>query len=60
MKIVEILAALAAIGSIATFLGVRAAIRRTVRSLGRKPKPPELQRPQGIVKTPEEIERRTQ
>lgn len=38
-RVVEIIVALAGIGSIATFLGVRAAVRRTVRSLGREPKP---------------------
>lgn len=37
MRLVEILVGLSAIGSIATFLGVRAAVRRTLRTLGRKP-----------------------
>jgi hypothetical protein len=36
-RLVEVLAALAAIGSIATFLGVRVAVRRTLRTLGRGP-----------------------
>jgi hypothetical protein len=40
-RIVELVVGLAAIGSIATFLGVRAAVRRTIRGLGRPPKPPE-------------------
>lgn len=62
MRIVEILAALAAIGSIATFLGLRAMARKAVRSLARKPKPRELEDPrEGIVGRPAErqdLERR--
>lgn len=38
-RLTEIFVALAAISSLATFFGVRAAIRRTVRRLGRKPNP---------------------
>lgn len=36
-RVVEILVGISALAGIATFLGVRAAVRKTVRSLGRKP-----------------------
>lgn len=39
-RIVEILVGVSALAGIATFLGFRSLIRRTLRTLGRKPDPP--------------------
>lgn len=36
-RIVEVLVGISALAGIATFLGVRTAIRHTLRTLGRKP-----------------------
>lgn len=39
-RIVEVLVGVSALAGIATFLGVRTAVRRTLRTLGRHPEPP--------------------
>lgn len=39
-RIVEILVGVSAIAGIASFLGLRYAVRRTLRGLGRKPQAP--------------------
>lgn len=39
-RVVEILVGVSALAGIATFLGVRTAVRRTLRTLGRKPGSP--------------------
>lgn len=40
-RIVELLVGISALAGIATFLGIRTAVRRTLRTLGRKPERPE-------------------
>lgn len=49
-RIVELLVGISALAGIATFLGVRTAVRATLRNLGRKPQVP----PPGTT-----VERRT-
>lgn len=39
-RLVEILVGISALAGIATFLGIRTAVRRTLRTLGRKPESP--------------------
>ena len=39
-RVVEVLVGVSALAGIATFLGVRTAVRRTLRGLGRKPEAP--------------------
>lgn len=39
-RVVELLVGISALAGIATFLGVRTAVRRTLRTLGRKPESP--------------------
>jgi hypothetical protein len=50
-RLVEILVAASAICAIAGFLGVRAAVRKTLRTLGRKP-----DEPRGYIEEGEEGE----
>ena len=40
VRLVEILGGLAAIGTIASFLGIKWSVQRTIRGLGRKPESP--------------------
>jgi hypothetical protein len=53
-RVVELLVGVSALAGIATFLGVRTAVRRTLRSLGRKPEAP-APPPDNVT----DIERRT-
>lgn len=57
-RLVEVLVGLSALAGVATFLGVRTAIRKTLRSLGRKP---ERENSDGVVPFERsDVERRDQ
>lgn len=54
-RVVEILVGVSALAGIATFLGVRTAVRRTLRTFGRKPEKhyeeEEYDRRRGLIKS---------